>query len=273
MYKIVVCDLDETLLSYDKHVSEANISAINKLKDLGIKFIPATGRGYASIQGTLEELGLKDKDNEYTLSYNGGLIIENKNNKVLHLSALDFAQASNIYKKAITIPDICFFVFTKDNSYCYGLYEGERKYLKGVQKNIEIDSDNIDFLKDEKIIKIIFSNENIEYLHYLAKEFEELSNDCEVSYSSNRYLEFNKKGVNKGEGLKIIAKMLNVDIKNTLAIGDNYNDLSMILAAGLGVGVANTVASMKPLCDVISQNDHNHDAIAEIIDRYVLNVI
>ena len=59
----------------------------------------------------------------------------------------------------------------------------------------------------------------------------------DVSYSSNRYIEFNHKGVNKGAGLKKLADLLRIDIQDTIAIGDNYNDLSMIKDAGLGVGV------------------------------------
>ena len=67
----------------------------------------------------------------------------------------------------------------------------------------------------------------------------------DVSYSSNRYIEFNHQGVNKGQGLKKLAELLHVDIKDTIAIGDNFNDLSMIKVAGLGVGVQNTVEEMK----------------------------
>ena len=44
----------------------------------------------------------------------------------------------------------------------------------------------------------------------------------------------------------------------------------MIQAAGLGVGVSNTIADMKPLCDVITENDCDHSAVAEVINRYVL---
>ena len=95
--------------------------------------------------------------------------------------------------------------------------------------------------------------------------------DMDVSYSSNRYLEFNKKGVNKGTGLQHLASILDIDIKDTIAIGDNYNDLSMIQAAGLGVGVANTVEEMKPLCDVITEHTCEEDGVAEVIYKYALH--
>ena len=93
----------------------------------------------------------------------------------------------------------------------------------------------------------------------------------DVSYSANRYIEFNPKGVNKGQGLLKLASILGVDRKDTIAIGDNLNDLSMILDAGLGAGVANTLPDMKDQCDYITENDFRHDAIAEVIERFVLS--
>ena len=74
MYKIIACDLDETLLSDDRSISKENIEAIQKAKELGVKFVPATGRGYNTVDGTLKELGLYDLENEYVISYNGGAI-------------------------------------------------------------------------------------------------------------------------------------------------------------------------------------------------------
>ena len=47
--------------------------------------------------------------------------------------------------------------------------------------------------------------------------------------------------------------------------------ITWIQEAGLGVGVSNTIADMKPLCDVITENDCDHSAVAEVINRYVLN--
>ena len=51
---------------------------------------------------------------------------------------------------------------------------------------------------------------------------------CAVSYSSNRYMEFNKIGVDKGEGLKHLAQIIGVDLSECIAVGDNYNDLPII---------------------------------------------
>ena len=91
-------------------------------------------------------------------------------------------------------------------------------------------------------------NTDYSYLQEIAKDFEDITYDIDISYSSNRYIEFNHKGVNKVAGLKSLADLLHVELKDTMAIGDNFNDLSMIKVAGLGVGVQNTVEEMK-LCN------------------------
>jgi hypothetical protein len=69
--------------------------------------------------------------------------------------------------------------------------------------------------------------------------------------------------VNKGAGLLNLAMLLGIRQEETIAIGDNYNDLSMIRAAGLGVGVANTVPEMKNQCDVITRATHEDGAVEE----------
>ena len=78
MYKLIVCDLDETLLNSDKKICQENIDAIKKARDLGVKFVPATGRGYTCIDYVLNTLELYDLENEYAISNNGAIVTENK---------------------------------------------------------------------------------------------------------------------------------------------------------------------------------------------------
>ncbi len=64
---------------------------------------------------------------------------------------------------------------------------------------------------------------------------------------------------------------LGVRHEETIAIGDNFNDLPIIRMAGLGVGVRNTAEDMKPMCDVITESTNDGHAVAEVIERYILN--
>ncbi len=154
--------------------------------------------------------------------------------------------------------------------YAYKYVQEEKDYLAGRMEVTEIIDDNIDFLKGQEIVKVLYMNTDYQYLKGIENDLKEITSDLDVSYSSNRYIEFNHQGVNKGQGLKKLAELLNVDIKDTIAIGDNFNDLSMIKVAGLGVGVQNTVEEMKKECDIITKATNNQGAIAEVINKHIL---
>lgn len=269
MYKIIACDLDETLLSTDRTISKKNIEAIKKAKELGVKFVPATGRGFNTVDNNLKVLDLYDKENEYVISYNGGAITENKGNRLLHFKGISFDLASKLFKRGLNY-NVCIHIYTKDTVYAYNYIQEEKDYLAGRMEVVEIFDDNIDFLKGQDIVKALYMNTNYEYLQKIAKELEDITSDIDVSYSANRYIEFNHKGVNKGAGLLSLAKLLNIKQEETIAIGDNYNDLSMIKVAGLGVGVANVVEGMKDDCDYICKANHDQDAVAEVVLKFIL---
>lgn len=269
MYKIIACDLDETLLGSDKKVPERNRAAIRRARELGVKFVPATGRGFRTVGGTLRELGLWDEEGEYVISFNGGAITENKDSRVLRLEGLTFDQAQALYRRGQDY-DVCIHVYTRDTVYAYRIFPGERDYVAGRMEMTEIDEANLDFLKGQEIIKMLFVNTDYGYLRQIEEDLKDITGDMDVSYSSGRYIEFNRKGVNKGAGLLALARLLGAAPEETIAIGDNFNDLSMIRAAGLGVGVRNTAEDMKPLCDVITEADNNEGAVAEVIEKYIL---
>lgn len=269
MYKIIACDLDETLLSDDRTISKDNIEAIQKAKELGVRFVPATGRGFNTVGGTLKDLGLYDLENEYVISYNGGAITENKGSKLLHFEGISFEKASELYKRGLKY-DVCIHVYTKGMVYAYKYVQEEKDYLAGRMEVTEIFDNNIEFLKGQEIVKVLYMNTDYQYLKGIENDLKEITSDLDVSYSSNRYIEFNHQGVNKGQGLKKLAELLHVDMQETIAIGDNFNDLSMIKAAGLGVGVQNTVEEMKKECDIITKATNNQGAIAEVINQYIL---
>ncbi len=268
-YKMIVSDLDETLLGSDCKVSQKNREAVQKARELGVRFVPATGRGYSSIRGTLEELGLQEKENEYVISYNGGAVTENKGEKLLHFQGISFEKAEELFARGLSY-DVCIHVYTKDTVYAYCLNQNEIDYVKGRMVLQEFFSDNLDFLKGQEIVKVLYVNTDYSYLKKIEEDLKDVTQDLDVSYSSNRYIEFNQKGVNKGSGLLFLAELLGIKPEETIAVGDNFNDLSMIQAAGLGVGVNNTVPDMKPLCDVILNSTCDQSVIAEIVEKYIL---
>lgn len=270
MYKLIACDLDETLLGSGGVLPQANIEAIEKARKAGVKFVPASGRGYRSMDAMLKKLGLWNLADEYVISFNGGAVTENKNSRLLHFETLPFDLARELFERGLQY-DVCIHVYTEEDVYVFRLTEGEKEYVGDRMAITVCEKENLDFLDGQEIVKVLFVNTDIPYLEQIAKDLEDITGDLDVSYSSNRYLEFNRKGVNKGSGLEFLAQYLGYAPEECIAIGDNINDLAMIQAAGLGVGVANTVENMKPQCDYITEADNNQGAVAEVIEKFVLN--
>ncbi|GER66588.1 Cof-type HAD-IIB family hydrolase [Weizmannia acidilactici] len=270
-FKLIAFDMDETLLNDNHEICQRNIEAIKKAKEqYGIKFVPATGRGYLSIQHDLKTLGLYDEPGEYVISFNGGAITENKGNRLLQFRGLDFYKMKEIFEFGLK-KDVCMHVYTKDKLYVYQLSESEKLRLLNHKLEYTVMEENtVDFLEHEPISKILYQNLNIPYLRSLEPEMAHITDGyCTVSYSSNRYMEFNAIGVDKGQGLRDLAKILGIDLKDTIAVGDNYNDLAMLKTAGLPVAAGNAVEEIKKVCSYTTKADNNEGVVAELIEKFI----
>lgn len=270
MYKLILSDLDETLL-VKHHVPEVNQEAVRKAQEKGVKFVPATGRAYNMIEEILKEIGTYQKENEYSICFNGGLIVENKNHRILHFQGLSFEMTKMLFEIGLSY-DVCLLIFTLDCCYIFRAdpNEVQRKTDQKAKFKV-IDEDNIDFLKNEKIAKILFEKRDMDYLQQIEKELYPLIEGkvC-TSYSSYRYLEFNALGVSKGYGLKWLTEYLGLSRDEVIAIGDNYNDVEMIKEAGLGVCVESSMDDIKELADYVTSVDYDRGAVQEVIEKFVL---
>ncbi|PRR84389.1 HAD family hydrolase [Clostridium vincentii] len=271
MYKLIVSDLDETLLNDEHKVGRRNIEAIKKASELGVKFVAATGRGYSAIESVLKELDLDDKEKEYTISFNGCALTENLNSKMLSFNGLPFDKADELFKFGLT-KDVCIHVYTAEIVYVYNLNEDEKSRFT-YQKNAltELKKASIEFLRNTPIAKVIYQNVDVPYLKSFEDEMKPMTDDTvSLSYSSNRYMELNKIGVNKGNTMLALAESLGIEQEETIAVGDNYNDMSMLLVAGLSVAAGNAVQDIKDICGYTCENDNNEGVLAEVIEKFIL---
>lgn len=273
MYRLMLSDLDETLL-VNNHVPIENIKAIKAGRTNGLKFVPATGRAYYMIPDILREIESYDIENEYSICFNGALIVENKNHKILCFKGLNFDKTKEIFNIGATYA-VCVLIFTLDMCYIFNAdpEEVNRKMMQNSPFKV-MDTYDMDFLKGEKIAKILFQKRDMKYLKQIEKEIgEEKQNKVSISYSSNRYLEFNDLGVNKGAALQWLANYLGVNMENTIAIGDNYNDVEMIKAAALGVAVNCAADDIKEIADYVTTYNYDQGAVKEVIEKFVLEEI
>ena len=273
MIKLIVCDLDETLLNSEKKISDHNLEAIKKAHLKGVKFVPATGRGYSYIDDILKALDIYDKENEYIISNNGAIITENKNFKELTFHKLPFSIAKQIIELGMKL-NLCVQVFTARDVYAFNINEDEKKWLFMFKKDAVLcDNNDFRFLENRDIVKVMFQYADMQYLFSLTQQLnEEIRSHTTIAFSSNRYMEFTSAGISKGNALKELVKILDISLEETLAIGDNHNDLSMLETAGIATAVGNAVTDVKEKCDYVSPFTNDEDAVADIIEKNILNV-
>ncbi|MBZ6011205.1 Cof-type HAD-IIB family hydrolase [Leuconostoc gelidum] len=275
MIQLILSDLDETLLNDDGSIHQKNIDAIQRFTQNGGYFVPNTGRSYKSVTGTLNTLGL-NQTRQYVVSYNGGAIIaiepDGKEEVVAqHNMSLDLAK--KIFELGQIQDDVDTHIYTLDKLFIYNISPADKQYMSERQvPYTEIDSDDLTFLANEKpIMKVIFEHSEPAVRQKIADNVtNELTASVLLTFSSNRYVEFNPKGVDKGVTGLELADILHIDHDNTAALGDNLNDAAQIKAAGVGVAVANAKQEIKDIADVVLTTTNNDAAVADFIENYVI---
>lgn len=272
-YRMMLSDLDETLL-LDYHVPEVNRISIRKAREMGLKFIPATGRAFNMIPEILREIGTYEEKNEYSICFNGALIVENRGARILNFVDLPHKAGEILFREAVK-RELCFFVFTPDCCHIHNGsdYEIRRKERQDAPHKVMTEND-FSYYHDKKIAKIMFMRQDMPYLLSLREElllrYAELRELTELSFSSGRYMECTAKGIDKGFALRWLANYLEIDLSETIAIGDSYNDLPMIEAAGLGACVSSSADEIKSNSEYVCEKDYGDGAVSEVIERFVI---
>ena len=274
VYKMLVSDLDETLLNDDGTVHEANLAAIKQAVAAGFKFVPNTGRSFKSVQELLKTLGLYDQAGQYVISYNGAAIVENKDNQVLLTHGMDLALAEKIFKAGLVNETVDVHVYTVDTLFIYNISPTDKQYMaeRGVPYEL-MATDDLSFLANEQpVMKVIFEHPDEAVREQIRDAVIAAvgADQVEATFSSSRYVEFNKKGVDKGSASLLLGEKLGIARDEIIAAGDNNNDLKMLTDVGLGASVANGIPAIKEAADVVTSKTNNEGAIAEILEKYVL---
>lgn len=274
MYKLVATDMDETFLDHDHQIPEANIRAMQRMKELGVLFVPSSGRWYSSIMDNFAHLDPALLEGSYVISYNGGFINRVGDPNPLTSCGIGRACAEELYALGRELGK-CMHVNVADGHvFVCDAPEAERTYLEkisGVTHFSSAEHTDLSFLDSRDIVKLIFMDPDFEGLQQLGRELEPMAQrlGVEITFSSKRYLEFMPAGIDKGYGLKKLAEMLGIPMDQVIGVGDSANDLAMIKAAGLGVGVANVTDDVRPYCDIVLKSTGDDGAFEELVEKYL----
>ncbi|HBP98145.1 Cof-type HAD-IIB family hydrolase [Leuconostoc lactis] len=273
MIQLILSDLDETLLNDDGTIHPENIAAIQDFTQNGGYFVPNTGRSYKSVYGTLAQLGL-NKTTQYVVSYNGGAIVAiapDGQEEIVVEHGMSLTLAQKIFDLGQVNDAVDTHVYTRDNLYIYNISATDQRYMTERQvPYTEITTTDLSFMANEgPVMKVIFEHPDPAVQQAIADAVTAVVGDeVLVTFSSNRYVEFNPKDVDKGVTGLELADILGIARDDTAAIGDNLNDAAQIKAAGVGVAVANAKPEIKALADVVLTTTNNEAAVADFIKHY-----
>lgn len=244
MYKLVVLDLDGTLLNDEKEISKYTSNVLKQIKN-NTKIVLASARGFWSIKPYLEKLHLLDKEN-YTISYNGSLIVNN-----LEQSIVDEEIEEN-YKKILVD-----YIKNYNNMEWLVYTYNERIKSKDID-NIEI------FMNKNKIYKVVCraDEKTIKTVKNSLPKF--IFDLFEITSSTVNRIEFVKKGMTKVNAISKLLDILKIEQNEVIAIGNGENDIEMIKFAGCGIAMKNAPFSVKSSADIITDTN-NDDGVGKIL--------
>lgn len=267
--KLLFLDLDGTLLNDAKQITPGNRNALEQVLTLGHSVIIATGRPLQSAIKQAQTLGL-DQPGCYLIAYNGAVIYDCETeqpifSKTLSLQSairiFDYVNAQGVHIQTYDDWDVLVEPRCDD--------EAVRRYCSLIQMSHRVISDVHTDLKESpvKCLAIDF-NEQTKLLELQRWIRDAMSQEVDCFFSCPYYLEIVPRGMSKGEAVRMLCRIMNVPIENTVAVGDASNDISMIKAAGVGVAMANATEEVRVAADTITQQDNNHDGIAEVAARW-----
>ena len=259
--KMIVVDLDGTLLNINQGCSKKTKRYLKRLKELGHIVVIATGR----ILKDAIEITDGALFANYVIASAGGVIYDMDNRKILK-------------KNNISIDDVRM-ICSYNNEDIRHIEMGDlfyyHKYVnEGIFKNkFSKMIDNIDeFLNNcDDIFHITFKLKDMNKLDEYYKKFDNDSLSILImqdSFKDERYLEIFKEGVSKYNGIKYIMDILNIDNKNVITFGDGLNDVDMIKNSGIGVAMGNALMEVKNVSDYTTIS-HNEDGVIYFLRGYL----
>jgi len=269
--KILFLDLDGTLLNDNKEITHGNRRAIEDALAQGHQIVVTSGRPLKSSLNQANRLGLAG-EGCFVIAYNGAEIFDCSTGKSVFRQTLDCNDLFRIFDEARRIG--CYIQTYDREDVVFeagGNAENARRYCDMVGLSYrEIQNVRNDLSAPPvKALAIDYQN------HPLLEQMEqwirqELAGRVECFFSNSHFLEIVSAGMNKGVAVRELCARLGIPVENSVAAGDQGNDVAMLRAAGVGVAMANAANVAKEAADYITCRDNNHDGIEEIIRKFLL---
>lgn len=270
MIKLVLIDIDGTLVRDDKTLPDENVDAIKEALKNGVVVTLVTGRNYGSTKTIIDTLHL---DVPVVLQ-NGAFIFKPYSGEILRKVGLSRRIAKNIID--LSRSQDVFYILYKDffddkdmliDTDYVGPFES---YLKHNEMRLQKVNNVLDFI-DSEVAEVALLGDEDKILHVI--DAMDCEKECSVIKSLTRqdeaFYEFFGPKVGKGEALNYLCQHFNVKPEEIMFLGDAYNDMDLMSLVGMPVAMGNAVEELKRMAKAVTKG--NNDAgVAWAIKQYVL---
>ncbi len=270
--KLIALDLDGTLLNSEKKLTTENAVALEKAAAEGAEIVPATGRFFRGMPQLIRELPYVN----YVISINGAQVYDIKNKKTVCSSEIEWERAVSVMERLDSLPVIYDCYQDGWGWMTKALYDKAEEFAPTVH-NLEMIKklrtpvpELKEYLKEKALgvqkIQLFFKDMELrsEMLEVLPREF----SDLVVTTSIVNNIEINSREATKGNALKKLSEYLGCSANQTMAFGDDLNDISMLKEAGIGVAMGNAYEEVKKAADYIT-DDCNNSGVAKAINHFM----
>ena len=269
--RLVASDLDGTLLNQKKEITPRLFEALEKLDELGIYFVPSTGRPFGTVPKAIKELPFL----KYVITSNGATIYDATEQKNIIENYLTPEAVDAVIEVAKELPIITeYFIEGKafiakavyDDLSPFDLTESHEFYIKNSRTPVE------DFWNEMKRNNAVLENINLVFKDMeLRKEIWDRLKAlglASVTAATTKNIEITSLYATKAQALEKLCEVLGFSRENVLAMGDGDNDMPMIQFAGIGVAMANGEEHIKQAADIIA-DDCNDFGAAKILEQII----
>lgn len=266
--KLVAVDIDGTLVNDQRQVTPDVYEAVQEAQAQGVKVVVATGRPLPGVKNLLRELNLDQGDN-YVITFNGALVQHTGTGKDIISEGMSYddymdiellSRKLGVHMHAITMSGI----YTANRD--IGAYTVHESYLVSMPIFYRTPEE----MADKQIVKMMFIDEPEILDAAIAKLPESFYERFTIVKSAPFYLEILSKKASKGTAVQRLAKELGLSLDQTMAIGDEENDRSMLEAVGNPVVMENGKSELKAIAKYITKSN-NDSGVAHALREWVLN--
>ena len=260
--RLVVSDVDGTLVDPDKQLTPATAEAVARLREGGVGFTIISARPMSGMMPIADTLGIDAPMG----AFNGGIVFtRNGGISKQHTIATEVARAVVDAAEGV---DVDLWVFASDTWYATS---GEGHHVDSEKITSNQDPVIVDDVADllDRADKITFVSDDEPVLVSLHEKIASYSDRATIVQSQTYYLDVTALEANKGDGVAALCAVLDVPLAATVAIGDQQNDVPMLEAVGLSIAMGNAPDAVKQVADEGTRGN-DEDGVAHAIDDIIM---